>query len=306
MTLTAPGRSTLSGRFGGPRLRHVADRERHRGEADRHVDEEDPLPAEQVGEDAAEEQAEGAAAGRDCAPDAERLRALLALRERGGDDRQRGGGDSAPPRPWSARAPTSQAWEVASPFRSDAAEKIATPARKSRRRPNRSPARPPSSRKPPNTSVYALMTHWRFAALNPRSVWIDGSATLTTVASSTTMNCARQTMTRTTQRLLSASPARGGSTNSSSGCVAAVDTGPRKLAIATLRASTAAVVKLVYTRRSGRRGGNPVEVRVLSAALRCYPAQRSLPLSSRGLGRRPLTAETGVRIPVAVPQKPAK
>src|SRR3954447_17763377 len=27
---------------------------------------------------------------------------------------------------------------------------------------------------------------------------------------------------------------------------------------------------------------------------------RSLPLSSRGLGRRPLTAETGVRIPVAV------
>src|SRR5215217_2216907 len=29
---------------------------------------------------------------------------------------------------------------------------------------------------------------------------------------------------------------------------------------------------------------------------------RFLPLSSRGLGRRPLTAETGVRIPVAVPQ----
>jgi hypothetical protein len=29
------------------------------------------------------------------------------------------------------------------------------------------------------------------------------------------------------------------------------------------------------------------------------------PLSSRGLGRRPLTAETGVRIPVAVLLKPA-
>src|SRR3954464_14053362 len=28
------------------------------------------------------------------------------------------------------------------------------------------------------------------------------------------------------------------------------------------------------------------------------------PPSSRGLGRRPLTAETGVRIPVAVPAKP--
>src|SRR5215203_3331735 len=30
------------------------------------------------------------------------------------------------------------------------------------------------------------------------------------------------------------------------------------------------------------------------------------PLSSRGLGRRPLTAETGVRIPVAVLEKPAE
>ena len=33
--------------------------------------------------------------------------------------------------------------------------------------------------------------------------WIDGSATFTTVASSTTMNCARQTMTSTSQRLVS-------------------------------------------------------------------------------------------------------
>ena len=63
------------------------------------------------------------------------------------------GETSAPPRPWSARAPTSQPSDVASPLSSEAAEKIATPARNSRRRPNRSPARPPSSRKPPNTSV---------------------------------------------------------------------------------------------------------------------------------------------------------
>ena len=33
----------------------------------------------------------------------------------------------------------------------------------------------------------------------PRSFWIDGSATFTTVASSTTMNCAKQMRTRTTQ-----------------------------------------------------------------------------------------------------------
>src|SRR5437016_1460161 len=32
----------------------------------------------------------------------------------------------------------------------------------------------------------------------------------------------------------------------------------------------------------------------------CYPRPGLAPLSSRGLGRRPLTAETGVRIPVAV------
>ena len=35
-----------------------------------------------------------------------------------------------------------------------------------------------------------------------------------------------------------------------------------------------------------------------------YPSRRPAPLSSRGLGRRPLTAETGVRIPVAVSQRP--
>src|SRR5262249_33302374 len=69
-------------------------------------------------------------------------------------------------------------------------------------------------------------------------------------------------------------------------------------------ASPAAVVKLVYTPSSGGGGRTPVEVRVLSAALPDLVASLrsgcSLPLSSRGLGRRPLTAETGVRIPVAV------
>src|ERR1044071_3113231 len=69
-------------------------------------------------------------------------------------------------------------------------------------------------------------------------------------------------------------------------------------------ASHAAVVKLVYTPSSGGGGRTPVEVRVLSAALPDLVASLrsgcSLPLSSRGLGRRPLTAETGVRIPVAV------
>lgn len=52
------------------------------GQADRHVDEEDPLPREQIGDDAAEEQADGGATRRDRAPDAECLGALGAFGER--------------------------------------------------------------------------------------------------------------------------------------------------------------------------------------------------------------------------------
>ena len=66
------------------------------------------------------------------------------------------GETSAPPSPCSARAATSHVSVVARPFRSDAKLKIATPARNSRRRPNRSPARPPSSRKPPNDERVAV------------------------------------------------------------------------------------------------------------------------------------------------------
>src|SRR5919197_2367080 len=57
-----------------------------------------------------------------------------------------------------------------------------------RRRPSRSAARPPSSRKPPKTSAYALITHWRFSCENPRSTLIEGNATFTIAMSRTTMN----------------------------------------------------------------------------------------------------------------------
>ena len=60
---------------------------------------------------------------------------------------------NAAPRPWSARVPISQVELVARPFRSDATVKTTTPARNSRLRPSRSPARPPSRRKPPKTSA---------------------------------------------------------------------------------------------------------------------------------------------------------
>ena len=56
------------------------------------------------------------------------------------------------------------------------------------------------------------------------------------------------------------------------------------------------------TGRSERRENTPMPGRVRRQSLQS-PAGR--PPSSRGLGRRPLTAETGVRIPVAVPRDPA-
>ena len=74
---------------------------------------------------------------------------------------------SAAPRPCSARKPISIPEVPASPFSSDAAVKMTRPIRKSRFRPSRSPARPPSRRKPAKTSVYALMIHCRLASLKP-------------------------------------------------------------------------------------------------------------------------------------------
>ena len=47
-----------------------------------------------------------------------------------------------------------------------------------------------------------MTIHWRFVSDSPRSFWIDGSATFTTVPSRTTMNCAKQMMTSTNHRLV--------------------------------------------------------------------------------------------------------
>src|SRR6059058_5173377 len=52
------------------------------------------------------------------------------------------------------------------------------------------------------------MTHCRSAFEKCRPRWIDGSATFTIVASKMTMNCARQTITRTSQRLVERGEAR--------------------------------------------------------------------------------------------------
>ena len=106
---------------------------------------------------------------------------------------------NAAPSPWRPRAPISIPELDESPSSSDAVVKTTRPNRNRRLRPSRSPARPPRSRKPPKTSVYALTIHWRFASERLRSFWIDGSATFTTVPSSTTMNWAKQMRTRINQ-----------------------------------------------------------------------------------------------------------
>ena len=55
----------------------------------------------------------------------------------------------AAPRPWNARAVMSIAAEPASPQVSEATVNSARPTMNIRRRPRRSPARPPRSKKPP-------------------------------------------------------------------------------------------------------------------------------------------------------------
>ena len=113
--------------------------------------------------------------------------------------------DSAPgvsiaaPRPCAARAPISASGEGARPLASDASVKSASPARKTRRCPNRSVARPPSISSPPVKRTYAVITHCRSPSENARSSAIDGSATLTTVMSRVTMNCARPSRTSVVQ-----------------------------------------------------------------------------------------------------------
>ena len=100
------------------------------------------------------------------------------------------GAANAPPMPCTTRAVSSHASLVANPPSSEASEKSRIPAMKIRRRPSRSPDRPPSSNSPPNASAYALTTHSRLVPEKWSAVWMCGRATLTMVASSTTISCA--------------------------------------------------------------------------------------------------------------------
>jgi len=63
-------------------------RENDREHPDGDVDEEDPLPAQRVGEDPAHENSRGGAEAAHCAPDTERDIPLATFVERGGEDRE--------------------------------------------------------------------------------------------------------------------------------------------------------------------------------------------------------------------------
>ena len=76
----------------GPGLQQ-RERGGSRGDREGEVHEQAPAPGQVLGERAAEQQAEGSAADGDAAEDPERPAALVRVAERGGQERQRGGGE---------------------------------------------------------------------------------------------------------------------------------------------------------------------------------------------------------------------
>src|SRR4051812_41668782 len=96
---------------------------------------------------------------------------------------------NAAPTPWSTRLATSAATFGATPHRKEPARNTATPDMNVRRRPRRSPVRPPTTSSEPNTIEYAVITHasdawlaWGYDASR------SGNATLTMDRSSAAMN----------------------------------------------------------------------------------------------------------------------
>src|SRR5271165_3580322 len=110
------------------------------------------------------------------------------------------GASSAPNAPCSARAPTSIPKDWANPPMAEAPAKPISPAMKVHLRPNKSPSFPPSSKRLPNASAYAVTTHCRLSVEMPSDRCAEGSAMFTIVASRTTISCATPSRARTVQR----------------------------------------------------------------------------------------------------------
>ena len=129
------------------------------------------------------------------------------------------GASSAPNRPCSARPPIRMPTLGAIPASAEATPNPTNPPISAFRRPNRSANRPPTSSSEPNAKAYAVTIHCREALVNPRSCCAEGSAMVTTVASSTTINCARLT----TPRIIHSWATRGPFVASSAASFAASD-----------------------------------------------------------------------------------
>jgi hypothetical protein len=97
------------------------------------------------------------------------------------------GASSAAKTPWQARAVTSIAKLTEAPPTAEATAKPTNPTRKVSLRPLRSASRPPTSRRLPNDSAYAVTIHCLSTFVNPRSSCADGSARVITVTSRVTM-----------------------------------------------------------------------------------------------------------------------
>ncbi|BDH56936.1 hypothetical protein MTP03_18750 [Tsukamurella sp. PLM1] len=91
---------------------------------------------------------------------------------------------------------------VAKPVSSDASVKPATPKMNMRFRPKVSPNLPPSSMNPPKVTAYAPNTQIFAASDRCMASWIRGSATNTTVPSSTARNIIPDRTTMATPRAL--------------------------------------------------------------------------------------------------------
>ena len=91
------------------------------------------------------------------------------------------GNISAPPAPCATRAANRIANDGANPPTADAPAKIAAPVMNTRRRPSRSPSRPPKISNPANGSKLAVNTHWTRFELTWRSWAMSGRVSGTAV-----------------------------------------------------------------------------------------------------------------------------
>ena len=102
----------------------------------------------------------------------------------------------APPTPWNARDSARKVGSAATPHSADPTVNTTMPTANTSRRPTRSATDPDVSRNAASVSAYASITHCRSASDAWNACWMYGSATLTIVMSSSSMNTPVQTASR--------------------------------------------------------------------------------------------------------------